>query len=374
MTNYKMWAASLAEQYASILTRTHSPIGLFLYDTPHTLIESLMKPVAPLLIEKGIPVELVAWQDIIELQRLSEPLETYGPELFYRGEVEAKIALDAYHNLADLAKRPHLLIVVGFAPPSNGEEGLLQNGAAQWLLFIADTQRKRINSSHANYDQLLWVLSPCTNDEWSEKFDPNSRETHLFNPLFSRLWNSCIFNSPMPPANLGVIDPRGLSHHLEMQRLPPLPKLSPIERILRDSLDIANVEYDMQYPVGSYRLDFAIVIDGLKLDVESDGQAYHSSPEQVARDRKRNNELTERGWIVLRYSGEQIIKNRYGCVSQILRTLSSHGATVKEYAVDESGAFVPPVSSDNIVEEVTYSVEQRQLEEKLRREAELDAQ
>ena len=79
---------------------------------------------------------------------------------------------------------------------------------------------------------------------------------------------------------------------------------SPIERKLLRALWNRNHNVVCQYPFGWYRLDMAI--PGLKIDIECDGKAYHSTPAQRAHDKKRNAYLRSKGWKVLRFSGSQI--------------------------------------------------------------------
>jgi very-short-patch-repair endonuclease len=77
-----------------------------------------------------------------------------------------------------------------------------------------------------------------------------------------------------------------------------------------------------QYPVGPYRADFMIIARGYKsspriwppteehkLCVECDGEQFHTSEEDVARDKKRDEYFKEQVIEVLRLTGTQIYKN-----------------------------------------------------------------
>jgi very-short-patch-repair endonuclease len=55
-----------------------------------------------------------------------------------------------------------------------------------------------------------------------------------------------------------------------------------------------------QYAVGSRRLDLVIVGDGTRVAVECDGHRYHTSPDQVASDARRDRELSRMKWQVIR--------------------------------------------------------------------------
>lgn len=58
-----------------------------------------------------------------------------------------------------------------------------------------------------------------------------------------------------------------------------------------------GISLGLQVSVDNYRLDFLV---NKRLVVEIDGAAYHSSPEAVARDRRRDEYLRERGYEILR--------------------------------------------------------------------------
>ncbi|WP_429472322.1 endonuclease domain-containing protein [Neobacillus sp. B4I6] len=59
-----------------------------------------------------------------------------------------------------------------------------------------------------------------------------------------------------------------------------------------------------QVPCGNYRIGIAFV--GPRIAIECHGKAYHSSPQQKAHDRRKNDYLRKNGWEVLRFSGRKI--------------------------------------------------------------------
>jgi very-short-patch-repair endonuclease len=79
---------------------------------------------------------------------------------------------------------------------------------------------------------------------------------------------------------------------------------SPIERQLYNALVMNGYYVQTQVPCGKYRIDLAL--PSLKIAIEADGKAYHSTPAQKAHDRRKNAYLRENGWRVLRFSGRQI--------------------------------------------------------------------
>lgn len=70
-----------------------------------------------------------------------------------------------------------------------------------------------------------------------------------------------------------------------------------------------------------YYLDFALFCNAGKIDVEADGESYHITKEQAPRDNERNNELTTKGWRVLRFDGAKIVNQLAECIDQVYRTV-----------------------------------------------------
>jgi very-short-patch-repair endonuclease len=72
-----------------------------------------------------------------------------------------------------------------------------------------------------------------------------------------------------------------------------------------------------------YCLDFAVFCADRNIDVECDGDRWHSNPEAALYDNARNNFLEERGWHVLRFNTVQITSSLSTCV-QSVATLINH--------------------------------------------------
>jgi len=75
-----------------------------------------------------------------------------------------------------------------------------------------------------------------------------------------------------------------------------------------------------------YQLDAAI--PALKLGLEADGEIYHSNPEKIAKDRKRDSLLATQGWTILRFTEtelnehpEEVLK----VIMQMIRRLMGAG-------------------------------------------------
>src|SRR3954452_14491076 len=67
-----------------------------------------------------------------------------------------------------------------------------------------------------------------------------------------------------------------------------------------------------QHPIGIYRADFLLVLvdpqqrKSKLLLIECDGKHYHTSDEQIARDKQRDAEIKEAGYRIIRVNGSFI--------------------------------------------------------------------
>jgi len=80
----------------------------------------------------------------------------------------------------------------------------------------------------------------------------------------------------------------------------------------------------------NFCLDFGIFCRGGNIDVECDGEKYHTLPDALARDRQRNNQLTSSGWRVLRFSGKEIYNVLPNCLRTVERTINTLGGLNRE--------------------------------------------
>ena len=104
---------------------------------------------------------------------------------------------------------------------------------------------------------------------------------------------------------------------------------SPIEEKLWQKLNTEQIEAERQFMLQTknklYYLDFALFCKERNLDVECDGDEYHLSVDAVKYDKKRNNDLTKLGWIVLRYHTDQIKENINNVIGEVKETINRYG-------------------------------------------------
>ena len=98
---------------------------------------------------------------------------------------------------------------------------------------------------------------------------------------------------------------------------------SPLELDLHGALLKQGIAAKPGIIVGHHRLDLAIEHDGVHLNVECDGAAFHADREK---DAARDRVLEAEGWKVLRFSGRHLSRDMPSCVEAIMKQLASDGS------------------------------------------------
>jgi very-short-patch-repair endonuclease len=83
---------------------------------------------------------------------------------------------------------------------------------------------------------------------------------------------------------------------------------------------VKGVDFYEQYPFGNYVLDFAFIKSRKPfrgLDIETDGEKWHSSSKQRQRDGYRTYKLHKAGWLTERF-GETFT------IQEVQETLNKH--------------------------------------------------
>jgi very-short-patch-repair endonuclease len=118
---------------------------------------------------------------------------------------------------------------------------------------------------------------------------------------------------------------------------------SPLEDTVWTALKAEGVEAEREFFVpgdrsGRYALDFAIFGQERNLNIECDGDAYHTDPVKSRHDNRRNNFLATRGWSVLRFTSAQIREELPDVLYQIRSAVKSCGGVAR---MESSGAPSP---------------------------------
>ena len=93
----------------------------------------------------------------------------------------------------------------------------------------------------------------------------------------------------------------------------------------------------------NYFLDFAIYCAKGNIDIETDGDSWHASPERSAEDNVRDNNIKTAGWKVLRFNGVQIREQMQEyCLPTIEENINQLGG------VDEGGTIPRVIGSNQL--------------------------
>ena len=65
--------------------------------------------------------------------------------------------------------------------------------------------------------------------------------------------------------------------------------------------------------------------------METDGDTWHADRDRIPLDNQRDNDLTEQGWSVLRFNGQQVRESAVEyCIPAIMKTSNRLGGIVTE--------------------------------------------
>ncbi|HPS56421.1 MAG TPA: AAA domain-containing protein, partial [Sedimentisphaerales bacterium] len=103
-------------------------------------------------------------------------------------------------------------------------------------------------------------------------------------------------------------------------------QVSDWERFFYKKMYNAGIIAIPQYQEDQYRLDFALLRNNKKLNIEIDGEMYHRNwdGELCRRDQLRNQRLIELGWDIMRFWVYQIRDNTDWCINRIQQWLDKN--------------------------------------------------
>ena len=258
-----------------------------------------------------------------------------------RGEVLVAIL----NNLFDfnLAREQHWYRI----PTSSVERWLGDRWPPQWLAFyqtkvfgeeaFAVNYYARVLEVH---EVFRWQLFPD-----QPRDEQSNRRYHqvivqplqkLPKPIYSRRWRRVVFI------------PTTWRKFAEAAEINDLYDESALEDLLWAELKRLRISAERQEFVQvrerTYALDFAIYCASGKLDLETDGDLWHSDPERTPQDNLRNNDLETAGWKVFRFNSHQVREEMaHYCLPTIVENVNKLGGlnegriVPRRVALDEPG-------------------------------------
>lgn len=265
------------------------------------------------------------WTDI------AGPIEPAGKGCRSQAEASAIV-----NHLVELIDKQAYDGTVGVVTPFSRQAELIRHEIERRLTY---DNIKRVNlivgTSHQfqGDDRDVILVSLCYGPgmpRGSEWFLSKSQD--WLNVAISRAKAVChIFGNRTAAEKCGIRHIRRLSKWLSeagQQRIPDNPEFeSPWERRLYEALVKAGIKPITQYPLAGRRLDLAVVKDGLKLDIEVDGDTYHRDRDGFRKvsDLWRDHVITGLGWRVRRFWVYELRENMEQCVEQVRRDIQGTG-------------------------------------------------
>lgn len=125
---------------------------------------------------------------------------------------------------------------------------------------------------------------------------------------------------------------------------------SPFELEVASYLIGKGYKIKQQYPVGNYRLDMIVEYNDNKIAIECDGEAYHSSDEQIRNDLERQIILERIGWSFIRIRGSEYYKSKNNTLKFLEEQLLLKGIYPYENNIGD-------IITDPVVSEIKIEVQ-----------------
>ncbi len=92
---------------------------------------------------------------------------------------------------------------------------------------------------------------------------------------------------------------------------------SSIEALMKRALEETNIDFEREVQIGKYCVDF--LISGKKIVIECDGDYWHGRHQDKEKDKRRDEFLKAKGYLIYRFGESEIKTSAKGCVNRILR-------------------------------------------------------
>jgi very-short-patch-repair endonuclease len=214
-------------------------------------------------------------------------------------------------------------------PVDSVEKLLKKRWPPQWLAFyqtkVFGQEAYRVNyyARIENISKVFrWELFPeLPRDAKSEqrycKLELSSLQ-RLKKPILSRRWRRIVFI------------PTTFKKLQSATEINDLYDESPLEDRLWTEFKQLQIDAERQELVKikntNYMLDFSIYCTFGKINVEADGDSWHSTRERICEDNKRDNALETEGWRTLRFNTQQVQEEMTSyCVPTIAENINRLG-------------------------------------------------
>lgn len=215
----------------------------------------------------------------------------------------------------------------------------------KWLAFYQtkafDDERWAVNY----YGRVRDIRTRCRHDLFPDELpNPKSERRYyqirlqsleqLAQPILSRRWRRIIFI------------PTTWHKFSRAAEINDLYDESPLEDRLWVELKRLQITAERQWALrlgdAWYFLDFALFCVKGPINVETDGDTWHSRRERIAEDNRRDNDIESTGWHVLRFNGHQIRESLADyCVPKVTQMINRLGGPSDEGLVPRTFYSTP---------------------------------
>lgn len=229
-------------------------------------------------------------------------------------------------------------------PVSSAEKWLKGNWPPQWLAFYQTKVFGDEAFSVRYFSRVVGIRQAFRHELFPEQPRDEKANRRYYQlmlgplqcrsvPIVSRRWRRITFI------------PTTWAQFEQATEINDLYRESALEERLWQQFKLLNIPAERQEFVTvkgrSYALDFAVYCVKGKIDIEADGDIWHTGPEHAPRDNMRNNDLGAAGWTVLRFSTLQINEQLADyCLPTIVGNINALGG------VEEGRAAGRRVSGD----------------------------
>jgi very-short-patch-repair endonuclease len=194
-------------------------------------------------------------------------------------------------------------------PIDSADKWLKNRWPPQWLAFY-QTKVFGIEAHAVNY--YARVLDVQEVSRW-QLFPDQPRDERAMRRYYKLMIGPLVrLPKPIPSRRLRriVFIPTTWEKFINAYEINDLYDDSPLENRLWAEMKRLQISAERQEYIKvkgrNYALDFAVYCASGKLDIETDGDTWHSDPKRIPQDNLRDNDLATNGWKVLRFNTSQI--------------------------------------------------------------------
>jgi very-short-patch-repair endonuclease len=234
-------------------------------------------------------------------------------------------ALEVARRIALLASDGTFEGTIGALSPFVGQVARIQRAVDE---LLSEEVQKRVRLKIATIDKfqggeadVVFFSTVYTEGAPFGVVNFLAREARRFNVAVSRAKAVCVIVGDLSAARKSTISHlRRLAHHTTRPGQRRREGFDSVwEERLYNALERRGLKPEIQHPVGHRFLDMALFHNGVKLDVEVDGRAWHVDPDgnRKVSDVLRDREMKARGWKVRRFWVSEIDRNMEMCLDLI---------------------------------------------------------